>query len=358
MSCDVLVIGGGIIGLSTALRLADDDVSVTVLDRGEAGREASWAGAGMLPPALPQPGRDGTRADDREFHLRSLSNTLWPDLSDRLRLQTGIDNGYCNSGSLELCPPGEDLNALMQTWQADGVAVEQLSGRDELDRLVPGLHPSISSAAFLPEFCQVRNPRHLNALKAACQLSGVELLEHVPDVRLNATGSRVTATTSDHRYSTERICVTAGAWTRQLLQPLNVSLDVRPVRGQMAQLQLPQLPFRCVIEQGRRYLVPRSDGLILVGSTEEDAEFEKQTTADGIRGLLDFAFSIVPDLSQAELVRQWAGLRPGSPTGLPYLGRIDGFDNLYVGAGHFRNGLQMSPGTALLLANMLVTAVA
>jgi len=361
-SSDVLIIGGGVIGLSTALRLADEHVSVTVVDRGRAGKEASWAAAGMLPPGMIQHRTDAQIRGDvrsRETCLRSYSNALWPGLSKRLREQTGIDNGYRNCGALELASEEDaDLHLRVAEWQSEGITVERLTTRAAVVRHVPDLHPGFSEAIWLPEFCQVRNPRHLKALEAACRLSGVEVLEDVPDVALNVNGSRVLVNCSDRRLNSDRICLTAGAWTDQLLRSVGVHLPIRPIRGQMVQLRVRQLPFRCVIEQGRRYLVPRPDGLILVGSTEEDTGFEKHTTSDGIRGLLKFALSIVPDLSQAELVRQWAGLRPGSPDGLPYLGRLQPFDNLYVGAGHFRSGLQMSPGSAAVLADALMNSTA
>ena len=122
----------------------------------------------------------------------------------------------------------------------------------------------------------------------------------------------------------------------------------------MAQLQVSPMMFTRVIEQGRRYIVPRADGLLLVGSTMEVAGFEKKTTADGMSSLLKFAKSIVPELGQCEVVRCWAGLRPGSPDELPFLGRVPNFENLFIGAGHFRCGLQMSPGTGAVLNDLLM----
>lgn len=352
---DILIIGGGVIGLSTALHLADEGVSVTLIDRQQVGREASWAGAGMLPPGQ----SDLSPASDavgRERYLRHLSNTIWPDFSQRLLDQTGIDNGYRNSGALELVDSDEAFDQRVADWQSEGITTDALNDRTDIERHAPGLDARFSRAVWLPEFCQVRNPRHLKALEAACRLSGVEIVENLPNIFLDRRHSTVTVTTRARSFQADRICLTAGSWTGQLLQSIDVELSVRPIRGQVAQLKLPQLPFRCVIEQGRRYLVPRPDGLILVGSTEEHVGFEKQTTIEGIRGLLEFATSIVPELANAELVRQWAGLRPGSPEGLPYLGLLEGFDNLYVGAGHFRSGLQMSPASALLLTQTLMDA--
>lgn len=338
------------------MRLADQGVSVTLVDRQQVGREASWAGAGMLPP-----GRNATASGDdspqaREHYLRCFSNTIWPDFSERLRDQTGIDNGYRRCGALELFASEKALASQQEDWQAEGIVAERLDDRAALERHVPGLTAEHSQAVWLPEFCQVRNPRHLKAVEAACRLSGVEILEDVADVRLNAAGSSVQVAASDREFQAERVCITAGSWTGQLLRRLNAELPVLPIRGQVVQLKLPHLPFRCVIEHGRRYLVPRPDGLILVGSTEEQAGFDKRTTNEGVRGLLEFAAELIPELAGAEPVRQWAGLRPGSPDGLPFLGRIEAFDNLFVGAGHFRSGLQMSPATAHLLADALMGA--
>ena len=350
---DVLVVGGGVIGLSTALRLADEGVSVTVVDRQPAGREASWAGAGILPPGRNPTQTAGETAESRECFLRCVSNSLWPELSARLLDQTGIDNGYRKCGAVEV-PDLEDLSgSRLRNWESEGISAELLNDPQAIQHHVPGMTGSFSSAVWLPEFCQVRNPRHLRALRTVCQRLGVEILENVPDLSLRAKASVVVATTSSRSFESERLCIAAGAWSGQLLRQLHVNLPVRPVRGQMIQLRPEQLTFRCVIQQGRRYIVPRPDGLILAGSTEENVGFEKQTTNDGIRGLLGFAAALVPELGQAELVRQWAGLRPGSPDGLPFLGRIDCFRNLYVAAGHFRSGLQMSPASAQLLADAL-----
>jgi glycine oxidase len=108
-----------------------------------------------------------------------------------------------------------------------------------------------------------------------------------------------------------------------------------------------------VIEHGRQYLVPRQDGLILVGSTQEDVGFEKRNTVDGVTQLLEFAVSLIPELRKAEVLRCWSGLRPASPDELPLLGEVPGFSNVFVGAGHFRSGLQMSPGTAAILADVI-----
>lgn len=345
---DVLIIGGGVIGLTTAYRLAERGASVIVADRRQVGQEASWAGAGMLPPGH-QP-----HHSDPEVRLRSYSHQMWPQLSAELKEKTGIDNGYLNCGSTEVFEDDEALQHQLEAWFDEGITAQELN-RSELERHVPELNTHFQRGVFLPDFGQARNPRHLKALSAACQQRGVEIIENISDVILSADPqNRVSVKTEDRHFSAGQICICAGSWTGRLLQTMDVSLPLHPVRGQIAQLKVPRLPFTCVIEQGRRYLVPRADGLILVGSTEEHVGYEKQTTAEGIAGLLTFCRSLVPDLGDAELVRSWAGLRPGSPDQLPFLGRLPEFENLYVGAGHFRSGLQMSPGTGSVLADLLL----
>ncbi len=347
---EIVVVGAGVVGLTTALKLAERGVSVTLLDRQLAGREASWAGAGMLPPGNP------ANAVTPEARLRSYSHELWPEFAADLADRTGIDTGYHLCGAIEVCSR-DNLNEFQQhaaQWQAEGVRVERLSA-NEIQRHVADMDGQFEHAIFLPDFGQMRNPRYLKALKAACLQRGVEILEHVHALDIRQHDDRISEVRiGERRLQFDRICFSAGAWTVSLLQPLGFSIPVKPVRGQIVQLQLPSQPFRCVIELGRCYLVPRRDGLILIGSTEEDAGFAKHTTTEGVAGLLDFAKSLVPSLAHAEVVHTWAGLRPGSPDELPLLGPVPGFSNAYIGAGHFRSGLQMSPATGTILADLML----
>src|SRR5690606_14887119 len=138
------------------------------------------------------------------------------------------------------------------------------------------------------------------------------------------------------------------------LAPLGIELPIRPIRGQIALLKTVALPFQRIVELGNRYLVPRPDGRVLVGATMEDVGFRKVTTAAAIGDLLGMATRLCPPLGAADLDRTWAGLRPGSPDGVPWLGAVPDIDNLYVATGHFRNGLQMSPGTGRLMRQAIL----
>jgi glycine oxidase len=152
----------------------------------------------------------------------------------------------------------------------------------------------------------------------------------------------------------ERVCLAAGAWTAALASRLGIALGVTPVRGQIALVNPGRRVLRHIVNRGPRYLVPRLDGRVLVGSTMEHVGFDTRTTAEGIGGLLEMARTMAPGLADAEVERCWAGLRPGTPDGLPYLGALPGWDNAFIAAGHYRSGLQLSPGTAVVMAEILL----
>ncbi len=343
---DVIVVGGGVIGLSTAWELASHGATVKVIDQGMIGREASWAGAGMLPPGNLVGETSG------EGRLRALSCELWAEWTRSLRESTGIDNGYQNCGAIEVSFD-RSLHDEADTWEAAGNKVEFLS--DERRRhFEPTISSRIKDAYRLDEFCQVRNPRHLKALAAACADAGVEFLEGSAVSGWRVSENRVThVRTTVEDYAAGQFVICSGAWSRQLTQEAGVDLNVEPMRGQIVLLRCSPLPFRHVIQDGARYLVPRADGRILIGSTEERVGFVKQNTVDGVQSLLKFAVSVVPALASAEIERTWSGLRPFSGREEPFISRLPAQENLFVATGHFRSGLQMSPGTAVLVRQML-----
>jgi glycine oxidase len=343
---DVLIIGGGVIGLTTAYFLTREQVKVEIVDQGEMGREASWAGAGIIPPS------DPTHARDPFDQLRAHSSVLYPKISAELREQTGIDNGYRRSGGLVFHDDKESY--FEREWRSEGVRFEDVQG-SALRRLELSLAADVTSACFLPELAQVRNPWHLKALECYCQGRGVRLRPNCPVVGFERQGSHITGVrTHDGMLRADRYLVTAGAWSGGLLESLGWRLGIKPVRGQIALLNTGVPIFRRVLLKGKRYLVPREDGRVLIGSTEEGVGFDKSTTAEAIQGLMRFAISLVPGLADAHQERSWAGLRPGSPDGLPFIGPVPGMSNLFVAAGHFRAGIQLSPATGLILKELFL----
>jgi glycine oxidase len=353
---DVLIVGGGVIGLSLAWDLARHGQRVRVIDRGPPGREASWAGAGILPPA------NRAKAIHPYDQLCGLSAELHPAWAAELAARTGIDTGYRRCGGLYLArTPGEA--ASLAAWAADqaatGIAVRKI-GPEELADVEPRLRAAGAQgsrpheAYVLPDEAQVRNPRHLQALVAACELLGVEITPNVAAGDVVLQGNRVGGVAAaGGLLRASRYCFTAGAWTGQLLAKLGQPIAVLPIRGQMVLLRCESPPLRHIVNVGSRYIVPRDDGRVLVGSTEEEVGFDKRTTDEAIADLTALARELVPTLASAPLERAWAGLRPASFDGLPYLGPLPGLSNAFVAAGHFRSGLFLSPGTAVVMSQLL-----
>lgn len=344
-SPDFLILGGGVIGLTTAYFLAKEGFRVEILERGEPGQEASWAGAGILPPGNPE------RAQSPYESLRARGSRMHAELAEELRSRTGIDNGYRRCGGLEFSSEDAFVEG---AWREEGITFEKL---DEAGarRLEPNLAPGLGSAYHLPELAQVRNPRHLKALIAACTLSQVRIRRGCSALRFERNGPKVTGVvTPEGLLRANRVLIASGAWSSGLLDEFGIHPGIRPVRGQIALLNTLAPPVTRVLMSGFCYIVPRPDGRVLIGSTEEDVGFDKRTTAEAIRDLLSFAASLVPQLGGAHLERSWAGLRPGSPDGMPFLGQVPGTENLFVAAGHFRSGIQLSPATALVMKELML----
>ena len=350
---DCLIVGGGVIGLSLAWELAQQKLRVTVIDQTEPGREASWAGAGILPPANRRSARD---AYDQ---LRGLSYDLHSEWATRLRDLTGIDTGYCRCGGLYLARTAGEAAALAgwaRVADDEGITVERLTA-DDLRTIEPALATAAGSFRgiyHMPGEVQLRNPRHLKALQAACELSGVSIRPDVKALDLVAMSEHTAALeTSAGRMKAGAICLAAGAWTGNLLARMGLECGILPMRGQMLLFRCESQPFQRVLNEGSRYMVPRNDGRVLAGSTEEEVGFDKRNTEEALRELQEFAFALVPALRNAELERTWAGLRPASFDGFPYLGRLPLFSNTFVAAGHFRSGIYLSPGTAVVMRQLI-----
>jgi glycine oxidase len=350
-----LVVGGGVIGLSLAYELARRRWQVTVLDQAGIGREASWAGAGILPPANAE---TALHPLDR---LRALSDRLHWEWAPRLLQETGIDTGLRRCGGLYLARTAGEaalLAAMSHTMQEERIVCRRLT-LNELIALEPGLEQAAASGQLravyeLPDECQLRNPRYLQALAAACRLYGVEIVPDCKVTQLHDDGSRLTHLTTEQGIKqADAVVIASGAWTQRLLAQHGIATGVFPMRGQMLLFKCDRPPLRRIVNEGIRYLVPRDDGYLLAGSTEEEAGFDKSNTPTALAELTEFATTLVPALKRARLEKTWAGLRPATFDGFPYLGRLPGLSNAFVASGHYRSGLHMSTGTAHLMAQLL-----
>ncbi len=347
---DVVVIGAGLIGLGIAYELAKRDVAVTVFDRDEPARAASWAGAGMLAPFSEE------LPDAAMLALCRESLAMYPAFSDDLRELSGVDVRLRYDGTLHVALDDARLAELAvhaDTYRRNGGEVTMLSRADVLAR-EPLLAKDLAGAVFVANEAQVDNRRLGRALLAACKSLGVRF-ERVADIALECDARRVRGLRTQHGFTAAGTVVNAaGAWAGELAGvPEGVRVPVRPVAGEMLAIALPRNALRALVWLGHRYLVARDDGRLLVGATVVERDFDARVTAAGLHDLLDAALAVAPALAAFAVVETWAGLRPASADGRPYLGAtaIEGY---VVAAGHFRNGILLAPITARLIAGLIV----
>lgn len=346
---DVLIIGGGIIGLACARELALLGFRVEVVERLPAGAEASAAAAGMISPvdeeSVPGPFLDACRA----------SRDLWGPWVAAVEEETGLSIDYDTSGALVVALNDEDEEALARTERVAGGLNEMVEDVDPeaLRRWVPAISPDVRRALLLPGDHRVDNVQMCAALTVAAQKLGV-LIHHASEVQSVEIRQGGTALVHGNHWHKEArvLVVAAGAWSG-LLPPLP-PLPTRPVRGQMLLLGGVDWPFKGSIRsRSTAYAVRRGETGLLVGSTLEEAGFDKHTTLSGIESLIASARRLFPSL-EARLESVWAGLRPGTPDGLPILGPLPGWPAV-AATGHFRNGILLAPWTARQVGRMVAS---
>lgn len=364
----IVILGGGIIGLSIAYELTRRNLDVCVIEKSEVGTKASWAGAGMLPPMNPN-----TAIHPLE-KLTAASNQLHSLWSEELSQATGVNNQYRKSGSLHLAKTlGEtaSLIGLENDWRALDIEFENV-----LPETLASRYPYLGDAwtapkaklLFTPSAAQFHNRAHLQALEKLLTQRDTELYANIDLEKLEfhrgqephrvSTISGQNASKQMITWEIDQLIIAAGPWSAEIVADLGIQLPMQPVRGQMVGYQIapsehPWVANAPTINEGSRYLVVRSCGSIVAGSTIEEAGFECHTTDDEIARLRSWAESILPCLQQKHFVGGWAGLRPATFDGFPYLGRPPGFDNVLIAAGHFKGGLQLSTGTAVVVADLV-----
>lgn len=331
MDADFTIIGAGVVGLACAEALCAKGARVTIVEKGLCGGEASWAGGGILSPLCPWD------YSDEVARLASRGAALFGAWAANLQRATGIDAEYEPSGMLVL-PPFDRAKA--ENW----CAIHQM-------RAEPG---EPEGSLLLPDVAQVRNPRLLRALRARVEALGGRIMERCEVKRLVTEAKRVSRLeTSCGDLEADQFIVTAGAWSREVLAEHALDLDIRPMRGQMLLFKFDAPPIAHIMLQSDLYLIPRRDGHLLVGSTMEDVGFDKTTTASARDDLWLRAAKLLPQLQGMAPVRQWAGLRPGSPGNVPFIGRHPNLTNVYINSGHFRYGVTMAQASVEILCNEL-----
>ncbi len=348
MNSDILIIGAGVIGLMTALECRRAGATVTLLDKSATGKEASWAGGGILSPLYPWRENDAVNA------LHRWSVRQYPLLASELLDATGID--------VELNRCGMLISAIDDQQLAENRLLDQKVAfrwvdNNQLAVSHPGLKLAASRTLLLPTIAQIRNPCLLQGLKTILIQQNVTILEQhqVTQFNLTRSGDHIDSVqTSEGRFSADNIVLTAGAWTQQLWSTINAdsALPVFPVKGQMLLLKTSAGSIPSIVLQNNQYLVPRNDGHVLIGSTVEHAGFNKVNTVSARRQLKQFFDQLYPALNHLPVIKHWAGIRPGSNRS-PMICRHANIENLYINSGHFRNGLNLAPASARLVVDLI-----
>jgi glycine oxidase len=346
---DVIVVGAGLIGLSIAFELAERGAVVRVYDRGEPGRAASWAGAGMLAPHTEDV------EDEALLTLGVTSLAQYPGYIERIRRASSLDPRLHLDGIVHVAYDGTQLERLTHfasRLNARGVGFDLLE-RSSLVACEPWLGHNVVGGLCVHGEGEVDNRRLGRALAAACIASGATIA-HAASIAVECDQRRVLGIRTDVGFTAASAVVNAcGAWAAQLagVPPACVP-PVEPVKGQMLALSVPIGFVRRPTWLPGAYLVPRDDGRLLVGATVERAGFDTGVTAEAIHSLLHETLTGAPSLAGFAVSESWAGLRPGTPDGRPFLG-VTPVEGLLLATGHYRNGILLAPATARSIADLL-----
>lgn len=344
---DITIIGGGIIGLLTAREFIKAGATVTVIEKNELGQESSWAGGGILLPLYPW------RQPEPITRLVIQSLKLYPALASQLTAETLIDPEWNPCGLLIVKNP--DIAAAVN-WCDTNHILYRPAGVDFFNMLntIP------DQPLWLPEIAQARNPRLVKSLKQDMINKGVTLIEHCELTGVTLDKNRITAiNTTSGQFAVNQLIIAAGAWTGRLFQHLfpaaiDATPKIAPIKGQMLLFDAQPETLSYMVLDGDQYLIPRRDGKILAGSTVEQDNFNKTTTIEARERLHSFTLNLLPSLKNAPLIKHWAGLRPGTEHGIPYIDKHPEIGNLFINAGHFRNGLAMGPASAQLMVDLIL----
>jgi len=351
----IVVIGAGIVGLCAAYELAKRGAKVHVVEAGDSQASSSWMSAGMLAPF-------SHAESEEEEHFLTAALSVYQVFVKELHKRTGIDPYLRLDGIIEVASDEVTANRLRDRAQAlvdRGIHAHWFEP-DEAREIEPALGPEILLGASLIEDEGQIDSRHLGrAVRSACVDEGVILEERTGPVALETSADRVVGVRAGEKFLlAEKVVNAAGAWAGRLAGvPEHVRIPIVPVKAEMLALTMPQRLLKRPVSVDGVYVIPRTDGNVLIGETVANDGFERDVDAEAVEHLRAIAVRAMPVLSELTIGETWAALRPRSPNSRPFIGKT-ALDGYYVAAGHYRHGVLLAPTTALAIANVVEGSIA
>ncbi|BAD64271.1 MULTISPECIES: glycine oxidase ThiO [Shouchella] len=346
-----IVLGGGVIGLSVAFQLAMDGKTVSVLEINTCGGQASGAAAGMLAPYS-----EISEDPDDFFRLCLASLRAFKEWQASVKQESGMTFEFTESGSLHCVYHEADLLSLAtrKAWQEEFGAKVDVLTREELKKKEPELAEDIIGAIHYPEEAHVYAPDYVKALQQACRNRGVHIYEQLKHVSLVKTEPHIELqSASGQRFTADQLVVATGAWAKELESQLGLNLPIYPIRGQICAYNIEPGRIRHILYTSQGYLVPKANGTLVNGASEDIAGFQTEITDKGIRRLTNWNHKIVPFLAELTPFHKWAGLRPATQDGYPLIGFLRNHPRVFMACGHYRNGILLSAITAKVASAQL-----
>lgn len=342
---DCIIIGGGLAGLTTAYALLKKNYRVSIFEQHAHGGSASWAAGGILSPMHPW------HYPDEVVALARRGAEIYPSLTEELLAATKINPEWYPCGLLTLSPA--PLPSITQWADRTGTIIE-ICPPAQSQIHEPNIQPKKTVSILMPTVASIRTPRLLKALSQYLIHQGVTIHEQTPVTELITENQTIRGIhTAKDTWHAHQVVIATGAWSGLPLSNLPSTPPIEPVCGQIIHLDAEPGLISTIILDGNRYLIPRKNGSILVGSTAEYTGFKAQTTAEAREDLYQFAIKTIPALSNCRIINHWAGLRPGSADSIPYICEHPALKNIYFNTGHFRNGIVSAPASAELLAELM-----
>ena len=325
MPLKVAVIGAGIVGCLTAIKLQESGYEVTLIDKNEIGKESSWAGAGILFPLMPW------EYESRVFELCACAANFYKKFSLKLFKITGIDSEFIESGLVCINPPNKEK--ILNWVKNNNLNINECS------------FSNLPSYLF-PRVTQIRPPRLMKAIRLFMQEIGINIRENTTLIKPKKESHNIKSwsTTENEKIKADIFVITSGAWTSNLV--INHEDIIYPVRGQMIQYKKIEVNIKHVLYSDDFYVLQRKDGVILAGSTVEHVGFDKNTDTTALNELMKKTSILIPELKGVIPENHWAGIRPGSKGNIPVIKKAENYENIFINSGHYRYGLTMAPKSA------------